>query len=74
MDVQLFSPQTYHQIQDVHYIIEGYNVQMVLKNHKIVITINIQEDKLPIIYNYYVTSAQKKHHGPLLSVDSTFKL
>ena len=66
MDVKLFSPQNYHQIHGVNSIIKGYNVQMVLKNHNIVIPINIQEDNFLIIYNYYVTSLQKKHHGPLL--------
>ena len=39
---------------------------MVLKNHNIFIPINRQEYNLLIIYNYYVTSAQKKCHGQLL--------
>ena len=39
---------------------------MVLKNHNIVIHINIQEANLPIIYNYYFNSVQNKCHGPLL--------
>ena len=40
-DVQLFSPQTYHQLHGAHSIIKRLNVQMVLKNHNIVIPINI---------------------------------
>ena len=39
---------------------------MVLKNHNIVIPINRQEANLPIVYDYYVTSAKNKHHWPLL--------
>ena len=43
-----------------------------MKNHNIVIPINIQEANLPIIYNYYVTSAQKKRHWPLLRLGMAF--
>ena len=39
---------------------------MVPKKHNIFIPINRQEANLPIIYNSYVTSAQKKFHEPLL--------
>ena len=53
-DVRLFSPQTYHQLHGAHSIIKGFNVKMVLNKHNIVIPIKIQEDNLPIIYNYYV--------------------
>ena len=45
-NVRLFSPQTYHNLHDTHPIIKGFNVQMVLKNHKIVIPINIQEPNI----------------------------
>ena len=45
---------------------------MILKNHNIIIPINIQEANLPIIYNYDVTSAQKKRHGPLLISGKAF--
>ena len=38
---------------------------MVQKNQNIVISINREEANLSIIYNYYVTSAQKKCYGPL---------
>ena len=65
-DVQIFSTQTYHQIHGENSIIKGFNVQMLLKNHKIFILINIQEANPPIIYNFYVTSAQKKRHGQIL--------
>ena len=64
--VQLLSPQTYHHVHGAHSIIKGFNIQMVMKNHNIVIPINIQEANLAIIHNYYVNSAQKKRHGPLL--------
>ena len=63
-DVQNFSPQSYHQLHGVHYIIKWFDVQMALKHHKIDITIKIQEDNLPLIYNSYVTSVKKKYHGP----------
>ena len=45
---------------------------MVPNNHNIFIPINRQEAKLSIIYNYYVTSAQKKRHGPLLRLGMAF--
>ena len=45
-DVQLFSPQTYNHLHGDHSIIKGFNVKMVLKNHNIVIPINIQEPNL----------------------------
>ena len=47
-DVQIFSRQAYHQLHGAHSIIKGFNVKMVLKNHNIFITINIQEDNLTI--------------------------
>ena len=53
-DVQLLSPQTYHNLHGTHPIIKGFNVKMVLKNHNIVIPINRQEANLLIIYNSYV--------------------
>ena len=40
-DVRLFSPQTYYQLHGAHSIIKGFNVQMALKNHNIVVRINI---------------------------------
>ena len=45
---------------------------MVPKKHNILIPINIQEDNPPIIYNYYVTSAQNKRHGTLLRSGMAF--
>ena len=45
-DVQLFSPQTYHNLHGAHFTVKGFNVQMVLNNHKIVIPINIQEPNI----------------------------
>ena len=45
-DVRLFSPQTYHNLHGAHSTVKGFNVQMVLKNHKIVIPINIQEPNI----------------------------
>ena len=45
---------------------------MVPKNHNIVIPINIQEANLTIIYNSYVTPAQKKCHWPLLVLGMAF--
>ena len=69
-----FSPQIYHQLHDAKSIIKVFNVRMLLKNNKIVIPINIQEYNLPIIYNSYVTSSQKKRHGPILMDISQFPL
>ena len=40
-DVRLLSPQTYHQIHAAQSIIKVFTVQMVLKNHNIVVHINI---------------------------------
>ena len=62
-DVELFFPKTYHQIHCEHSIMKGFNVQMVLNNHNIVIPISIQEANLPIIHNLYVTSEQKNAMG-----------
>ena len=45
---------------------------MVSKNNNIVVPIKIQEANIPIIYNSYVTSAQKKRHGPLLRSGMAF--
>ena len=45
-DVQLFSPQNYHQLHGAHSIVKGFNVKMLLKNHNIVIPINIQEPNI----------------------------
>ena len=64
--MQLLYPKTHHQLHGVYSIMKESNVKMVLKNHNIVIPIKIQEANLTIIYNYYVNSAQKKRHGPLL--------
>ena len=72
MDLRLFSPHTYHQLHGFHYTIKVFNVKMVLNNYNSVVPINIQEYKSPIIYNSYVTSAQNKHHGPLLRLDTAF--
>ena len=71
-DVRLLSSQTYHRLHGAHSIIKGFNVKMVLKNHNIVIPINRQEVNLPIIYNYYVISAQKKRHEPLFRLGMAF--
>ena len=71
-DVRLFSPQIHHQLHCVQYIIKGPKYKMVLKNHNIVIPINRQEANLPIIYNSYVNSAQKKRYGPLLRLCMAF--
>ena len=70
--MRLFSRQAYHQIHGAHYIIKGFNVKMVPKNHNIVIPINRQEANLLIIYNSYVTSEKKKRHGPLLRLGMAF--
>ena len=64
--VQLLYPQNYHQPHSAHSIIKVFNVKMVPNNHNIYIPINRQESNLPIIYNSYVTSAQKKRNGTLL--------
>ena len=65
-DVRPFYPQNYHQLHGAHSTIKGLNVQISPKNHNIFIPINRKEANLPIIYNSYMTSAQKKRHGPLL--------
>ena len=64
--VKLLSPQNYNQIHGAHSIFKEFNIQTVMKNHSILIPINIQEANLNIFYNYYVTSSQKKRHWPLL--------
>ena len=70
--MRLFSPQNYRQLHGAHSIIEGFNVKMLLNNHKIVILINRQDANLPIIYNSYVTSAQNKRHRQLLRLGMDF--
>ena len=64
--MQLLSPHNYHQLHGAHSTIKALIFKMVLKNYNILILINIQEDNLNTTYNYYVTSSQKKRHGPLL--------
>ena len=71
-DVRLSSQQNYHPLHSLQSIIKEFNVQMILKNHNIFIPINRQEANLTIIYNLYVTSAQNKHHGPLLRLGMSF--
>ena len=67
-----FSPQNYHQLHYALSIIKVFNVKTVLNNHNIVIPINRQEANFTTIYNYYVTSAQNKCHGPLLILGMEF--
>ena len=45
---------------------------MLPKNHNIDVPIDRQEYNFPTVYNYYVTSAQKKRHGPLLRLSMAF--
>jgi len=63
-DVRLFSPQTYHQLHGGRSIVEGFNVTMQLRRRNIVIPINRKEANLPIVFNSFVNSAEKKRHGP----------
>ena len=70
--VRLFSPQTYDHLHGAHSIIKVFNVQVVMKNHNLIIPINRQEANLCIIYNFYLTSAQNKCHGTLLILGMVF--
>ena len=45
---------------------------MLPKNHNIDVPIDRHEYNFPTVYNYYVTSAQKKRHGPLLRLGMAF--
>ena len=72
MYVRLFSPQTHHQIHCAHSIIKIFNVKMLPKNHNNDVPISRHEYNSPKHFKSYVTSAQKKRHGPLLRLGMAF--
>ena len=63
-DVRLFSPQTYHQMHGGHSILCGDCVEMNLKDNRIVIPIRRELANLPIVYNSFVSTKEKRDVGP----------
>ena len=63
-DVQLFSPQTYHQTHGGNSYLGGDCVEMNLKDNRIVIPICCELANLPIVYNSFVSAKEKKEIGP----------
>ncbi len=58
-DIQLFSPQTYHQMHDYSSTITGKQVIMHLKDHNITITIDSLTSNLPMIWNPSVSAEEQ---------------
>ena len=63
-DVQLFSPQTYHQIHGGHSSLNGDAVEMHYKGNRVVIPIRRGQENLLIVYNSFVSSKEKNEFGP----------
>ena len=63
-DVRLFSPQTYHQRHGGNSYLCDDCVEMTLKDNIIVIPIRRELTNLPIVYNSFVSSKEKKEAGP----------
>ena len=49
--VQLFSPHTYHQINDGHSVVQGNQVNMHLPFHRIQITVDLGGTNLPVVHD-----------------------
>ena len=62
--MQLFSPQTYHQMHEGHSSLNGDAVEMYCKVNRAVIPISPDKANLPIFYNSFVSSKEKKEVGP----------
>jgi hypothetical protein len=64
-DVQLFSPQIYHQLHGGHSVVNGHEV--VMKFHKEGALISIPIDRntthLPVMHNSFVSKKVKREHA-----------
>ena len=65
-DVRLSSPQTYHQMHGGNSYFFGDCVLMNLKDNRIFIPIRRELANLPIVYNSFVSTKEKKEVGPHL--------
>ena len=63
-DVQIFSPQTYHQMNGVHSLPNGDAVEMHCKGNRVVIPIQREQASLPIVYNSFLSSKEKNDIVP----------
>ena len=57
--VSLFSLQTYHKMNSVHYVVKGNQVTIHLPNHRIHVPIDIGGTNLPVVRNSFFTEHQK---------------
>ena len=62
-DVRLLSPQTYHQMHGGNFRLSGDSVEMYYKGNIILITIRRDQANLPIVYNYFLSTQEKKYIG-----------
>ena len=62
--VQLFYPQIYHQMHGGHSSLNGDAVEMHFKGNRVVIPIRREQSNPLILYNYFVSSKEKKEVGP----------
>jgi hypothetical protein len=70
-DIHLFSPQTYHQMNNSHSTITGKQVVMHLKEHNIVIPIDWGPSNLPMVWDPSVSAEKQREIG--LSFVSKFE-
>ena len=61
--MKLFSLKTYQQINVGHSLLNGDAVDMHCKGNRVVIPIRCEQANLPIVYNYFVSSKEKKEVG-----------
>ena len=54
-----FSPQTYHQINGEHSLVYIFQVEIILLDHNIVITIEKKRGDLPLVHNAKLTTKEK---------------
>ena len=63
-DVQLFSPQTYHQTHGGHYIVHQNKVTMQFTFIRIHVPVDLGGTNLPVVHNSFVTEHQKREIFP----------
>ena len=64
IDVQLFSPHTYHQIHGGHSIVHSNQVTTHLPFHSILIPVDLEGTNLSVFHNSFVTEHQNRAIGP----------
>ena len=70
--VRLFSPQTYHQMHGGNSSLSGDCVEMNSKENIIVIPIRRELANLPIVFNSFVSSKDKKEFGPQIRSEMAY--